>query len=291
MQPTPLKIAIAIATTVVLWASAFVAIRAALPAYGPIYLAVLRFLVASAVLAIYAPFSRMRLPERRDLPRIMLCGLVGIAGYNLALNTGEQTVTAGAASLLANTGPIWTALLAIWILGERLRVWGWVGIAISFMGAAIIAWGEQRGLGLSWGAGLVLLAAIQLSLYSVFQKPLLQRYRPVEVATYAIWAGTLLLLPFAAGLPAVVAAAPLQSTLAAIFLGIGPAALAYITWAVALAHLPAARASSFLYLVPAIALLIAWLWLGEVPGALSLIGGAFAIGGVIVVATLGGRNK
>jgi drug/metabolite transporter (DMT)-like permease len=42
--------------------------------------------------------------------------------------------------------------------------------------------------------------------------------------------------------------------------------------------------------VPAIALLIAWLWLGEVPGALSLIGGAFAIGGVIVVATLG-RQK
>jgi drug/metabolite transporter (DMT)-like permease len=290
MQPTPLKIAIAIATTVVLWASAFVAIRAALPDYGPIYLAVLRFLVASAVLGIYALFSRMRLPERQDLPRIALCGLVGIAGYNLALNTGEQTVTAGAASLLANTGPIWTALLALWILGERLRVWGWVGIAISFTGAAIIAWGEQRGLGISWGAGLVLLAAIQLSLYSVFQKPLLQRYRPVEVATYAIWAGTLLLLPFAAGLPAVVAAAPLQSTLAAIFLGIGPAALAYITWAVALAQLPAARAASVLYLVPAIALLIAWLWLGEVPGALSLIGGAFAIGGVIIVATLG-RQK
>lgn len=54
----------------------------------------------------------------------------------------------------------------------------------------MIAWGEQQGLGLSWGAGLVLLAAIQLSLYSVLQKPLLLRYRPVEVATYAIWAGT-----------------------------------------------------------------------------------------------------
>lgn len=66
----------------------------------------LRFLVASTVLAIYALIMRIRLPAWRDLPRIALCGLVGIAGSNLALNTGEQTVTAGAASLLVNTGPI-----------------------------------------------------------------------------------------------------------------------------------------------------------------------------------------
>jgi drug/metabolite transporter (DMT)-like permease len=279
----------AIGTTVVLWASAFVAIRAALPGYRPEHLALLRFLVASAVLAIYALATRMRMPARSDLPRILLAGLVGITGYNLALNTSEQTVSAGSASLLVNTGPIWTALIAMVVLGERLRIWGWVGIAVSFVGATIIALGEGAGISGNLGTLLVLLAALLLSSYSIIQKPLLTRYRPVEVATYAIWAGTLALLPFGSGLPAAIAAAPFEATAAVIFLGIGPAALAYVAWAIALTRLPASRAASFLYLVPAVAILIAWFWLGEIPHTLALLGGSLAIGGVVIVGVLGKR--
>jgi drug/metabolite transporter (DMT)-like permease len=293
MQGGKLITAAAVGTTVVLWASAFVAIRAALPGYSPAHLALLRFLVASAALTIYAVATRMPLPERRDLPRIIIAGLVGITGYNLALNTGEQSVTAGVASLLVNTGPIWTALIAMVLLGERLRLWGWVGIAVSFTGAATIVLGERGSLGgqesLGWGAGLVLIAALLLSLYSVVQKPLLQRYRPVQVATYAIWAGTLALIPFGIGLPAAVASAPIAATAAVVFLGVGPAALAYVAWAIALTRLPAGRAASFLYLVPAVAIGVAWLWLGEIPHPVALVGGALAIGGVVIVGVLGKR--
>lgn len=282
-----LTTALALGVTIVLWASAFVAIRAALPGYSPAHLAVLRFLVASAVLAIYAAATHMRRPAARDLPRLAATGVLGISAYNLALNTGELEVSAGAASLLVNTGPIWTALLATALLGERLRRWGWLGIGLSFAGAASIGLGEGAGVGLSRGAALVLLAAVLQSAYSVVQKPLLARYRPVEATAYAIWAGTLALLPFAPGLPEALLAAPPAATAAAVFLGIGPAALAYVAWATALARLPASRAASFLYLVPPVALLIGWLWLGELPGVVSLAGGALAIGGVVLVTRLG----
>jgi drug/metabolite transporter (DMT)-like permease len=286
-----LPVILSAGTTIIFWGSAFAAIRAGLEGYSPAHLAVLRFLVASLVLLVYALLTHMRLPPRQDLPVFFLLGFLGFTFYNLALNTGEQNIPAGPAALLIQTVPIWTVLLATLFLGERLRPWGWLGIAISFSGALVIALSKGQGFQLSWGAALILMAAISSSLYIIIQKRTLVRFRPVEITTYAIWAGTLLLLPFAFGLVEAVQAAPLHSTLAVVYLGIGPAALAYATWAYVLSRLPAGRASSLLYGVPVMAFLVAWVWLGEAPTAIDLVGGALALGGVVVVNTLGRARR
>ncbi len=282
-----LPVILSAGTTIVFWGSAFAAIRAGLEGYSPAHLATLRFLVASLALLIYALLTHIRLPPRRDLPIFFLLGFLGFTFYNLALNTGEQEIPSGPAALLIQTVPIWTALLAMLFLGERLRPWGWLGIAISFSGALVIALSESQGFQLNWGAALIMMAAISSSLYIIIQKRMLRRYSPVEITTYAIWAATLLLLPFAFGLVEAVQTAPLHSTLAVVYLGIGPAALAYATWAYVLSRLPAGRASSFLYGVPVMAFLVAWVWLGETPHPIDLLGGALALGGVVVVNTLG----
>ena len=276
--------------TVLFWGSAFAGIRAGLQAYSPTHVAALRFLVASLALGVYALATHMRLPARADLPRIFLLGLLGFAFYNLALNIGEQHIAAGPSALLIQTAPIWTTLLAIAFLRERLRPWGWAGIAISFTGALVLALGKGDAFDLRWGAALILSASFSMSAYNIIQKQMMARYRPVEITAYALWAGTVLLLPFAWGLPAAVAAAPLSSTVAIVYLGVAPAALAYVTWAVVLSRLPASRAASFLYAVPVMAFLVGWVWLGETPHAPDIIGGLLALGGVIVVNTLGRRT-
>ncbi|MFN2270976.1 MAG: DMT family transporter, partial [Anaerolineae bacterium] len=153
--------------TLLFWASAFAAIRVGLTAYEPGHLALLRFLIASAVLGVYAVVTRMRLPEVRDLPAVLLMGLVGITLYHVPLNYGEVTVTAGAASLLISSAPTFTALLASLFLGERLKVWGWAGIGVSFVGAALIAFGEGEGVRFEPRALLILLAAVCTSLYFI----------------------------------------------------------------------------------------------------------------------------
>lgn len=271
----------ALLATVLLWASAFPAMRAVLQAYSPEHLALLRFGVASAVLGLYAAAVRLRLPARADLPGVLACGLLGVTVYHLALCFGQARVTAGSASILVNSGPVFTALLATLFLGDRLGARGWAGIGVSFAGVVLIALGEGKGFRLSAGALLILLAALAMSCYTVIQKPFLQRYRPLEFSAYSIWGGTLLMLPFAAaGLPEAVARAPLSLTLTGVYLGIFPAALAYITWTYLLSRLPAARAASLLYLVPPLAMLMAWILLREVPPALSLVGGAVALTGV-----------
>jgi drug/metabolite transporter (DMT)-like permease len=286
-QRRQLTIGVSTAVTILLWGSAFAGIRVGLQSFSPTHLALLRFLSASLALAVFAGVTRMRLPEWRDLPVIFILGLLGFAFYNIALNTGERSIASGPAALLIQTVPIWTVLLATIFLTERLNALGWVGIGIGFSGALVIALGKGQGLTMGWSAGLIVLAAISASAYNVIQKRMMSRYRPVEITTYAIWAATLLLLPFSSGLLGAVRAAPAAGTLAVVYLGVGPAAVAYATWAVVLSRLPAGRAASFLYAVPIVAFLIGWVWLRETITPADVIGGLLALGGVGVVNTLG----
>jgi drug/metabolite transporter (DMT)-like permease len=280
----------ALTGTVFLWASSYSAIRVGLDTFGPGQVALARLAVASLVLAPYALAARMRFPDKRDLPAVVLCGFLAFGVYHVVLNYGQITVSAGAASILIGTAPIFTALWATAFLGEHLRAWGWVGFAMGLFGATLVSVGEGGGFGLDPGALLVLLAAICVSVYFVLQKPYLAKYGALPFTTYAIWVGTLISLFFLPGLVAQAGAASAGSLVSMLYLGVFPTALGYVTYAYAFSRMPASRAVSFLYLIPVMAYLIAWVWLGEVPATLSVVGGGVALSGVVIVNTLGKRR-
>jgi drug/metabolite transporter (DMT)-like permease len=274
---------LSLVVAVVLWGSAPVAIRVALRGYPPGQLAFLRFGMASILLALYGLFAGLRLPRRADLLMLILSGAIGITFYNTVLNYGLQTVPAGAASFLVASTPIWTSLLAVVFLGERLNGLGWSGILLSFVGIGLIARERGHGLHFSPGAVLIGLNAICYAIYMILQKRLLGRYQALEFTYYSFWAGSLLMIPFGHGAWTSIQSAESQATWALIYLGVFPAAIANVAWAYTMSHIPASRVSSFLYLMPVSTVVIAWLWLGEIPTALTWTGGALALAGVSLV--------
>jgi drug/metabolite transporter (DMT)-like permease len=211
-RPFDTKTTVSLMVTLLFWSSAYTGIRVGVQSFSPFHMALYRFLVASLALAVYALITRMHLPDLRDLPLILLSGCIGISIYHTALNYGEITVTAGAASFLIGLSPIFTALLAAAFLGERLKGNAWLGMAICFLGTTLIAFGESRGLHFSSGALVVLLATLSFSVFFIIQKPLLAKYKPFDLTTYSIWAGTLCLLVFLPGFFQALGKAPCRPT-------------------------------------------------------------------------------
>lgn len=282
---------VAIVVALLLWASAFAGIRAGLRDYGPGQVALLRFGTASFVLFVYASLTRMRLPDRRDVPTIAAAGFIGISVYHVALNFGEQTVTAGAAALLISTSPIFTAILSAAVLKEHITPIGWAGILVSFGGVALIAFGEGGDLSLNSDALIIVLAAFAASLYMIVGKRPLRRYTALEFTTYMIWAGTVPMLVFAPGLIEQLPGAAPASTWAVVFLGVFPGAVSYVLWSYALSRMPASVLATFLYAQPVNATVIAWIWLSELPSALAIVGGVISLAGVVAVNVRGVSEK
>ncbi|MGW2959578.1 DMT family transporter [Streptomyces sp. NPDC001220] len=280
--PRPLP-ALAAVVTVVLWASAFVAIRSAGDSYSPGALALGRLFSGSLALGLLCLVRREGLPPRSAWRGIGISGVLWFGFYMVALNWGEQQVDAGTAALVVNVGPLLIALLGARLLGDPMPPRLLAGMAVSFAGAVTVGLSMAGGGGSSvLGVVLCLLAAVAYAAGVVSQKPALARASALQVTTYGCLVGTVACLPFAGQLVRQVADAPLSATLDMVYLGVFPTALAFTTWAYALARTTASRMGATTYAVPALVVLMSWLALGEVPGLVTLAGGVLCLAGVAV---------
>lgn len=286
------RAALAVGTTVLLWASAFVSIRDAGRYLDPGPLTLGRMGVATVVLLSVWALRREGLPDRRAWPGIVVAGVLWFGVYMLALNWGEQLVDAGTAALVVNIGPILIALLGGWILKEGFAPRLFIGIAVSFAGVLVVSLsmsGDAAGSVL--GVVLCLVAAVTYAIGIVAQKPTLRYASPLQFTTFGCAIAAVLCLPFAPTLSTGLGEAPVAAALHVLYLGVFPTAVAFITWAYALNLTTAGKMGATTYVVPALVVLMSWLLLGETPSWLTLVGGALCLLGVAVSRSRGRRPE
>jgi drug/metabolite transporter (DMT)-like permease len=280
LRTSPLPL-LAVAVTLLLWSSAFVAIRHLGDSFSPGGLSLGRLVVGSVALGVVLALRGWTTPRRRDWPGLVVIGLLWFGLYNVALNAGELRVDAGTAAMLIQLSPVLVAVLATVFLGERATPMLGVGLLVAFAGVVLIATStSDRGELDPVGVLLCLVSAVAYAVSLIFQKPLVSRLSAVEVTWIACTVGAVACLPFAPGLVRDAAAASASDLAWVVYLGVFPTAIAFSTYAFALSTMTAGNLSVTTYLVPPITVLLSWVFLSEAPPAMAYVGGAMCLVGV-----------
>jgi drug/metabolite transporter (DMT)-like permease len=274
---------VAVGITLVLWASAFVAIRHLGETFSPGALSLGRLAVGTIALGVVLLPRGWRAPTRAEWVRLVAIGALWFGLYNVALNAGEQRLDAGTAAMLIQLAPVLVAVLAALFLGERATPALGVGLVVAFTGVVLIATSTSEDSSRDWwGVGLCLLSAAAYAVSMVLQKPLVARLPAIQVTWVACAVGTVTCLPFTGGLVTEVQSASLADLGWVVYLGVFPTAIAFSTYAFALSRMSAGNLSVTTYLVPPITVLMSWVVLAEAPPAMAYVGGVLCLVGVAI---------
>ena len=279
-----------------IWGVNFSIVKVALNEFEPLAFNALRFPLAAAALGwIMFRGAEDLMPQREDIPRILLLGLVGNVLYQLAFIIGLDWTYAGNASLLLATTPVWTVILSVAAGHEQPNRWVIIGIIGTLVGMVLVVIGsdDQLTLGSTTLRGdlLMIIGSIFWSVYTVAGAKPVARYGALRMTTWTLWVGTPVL--FGAGIPSLLqtdfTGVSVTAWWAIFYAGLFALALAYVIWYHGVEKLGNSRTAVYSNLVPVWALITAWIWLGERPEILQLLGAVSILIG-LTISRLGQRS-
>lgn len=250
----------------------------------PMAISFWRCAAGAAALAPFAGRSLRRVTSRQlRLPAV--AGLF-LAAHFATWITSLELTTVAASVLLVTSSPAFVAVLAWWLLGERLRSVAWVGIVLTVIGAALIAGGDLSGARLE-GNLLALAGAVTVGVYMLVGQVSRRELGILaySVVTYSV-AG-LALLPLCFLLGAALWGYDAQTWWALLGLLIGPQLLGHTVLNYVLKDLGATTVAVAVMAEPLIAAILAYMLFGQVPPLLIYPGGAAIMVGIYIVSTRG----
>ena len=269
--------------SVFLWASAFPLTKVAQQQFTSIPLGFLRCTVAAIFLIIIGKCCHIRLPQKKHIPLFFVSGGLGFTGYMITFNTGILTLTSATSSIIIAVTPILTAIVASNLYKEKIKPIGWAAITAAFIGVLILLLWEgvfSINIGLIWTVG----AAIVFCGYNIMTRKLsAMGYNALEIVTYSMICGAILLGFWAEDGLHQLAGASMSHIIALIYLGALPSATAYFTWGKAMSYAErTSEVTNFMFVTPLLSTIMGFIILHEVPNAGTFIGGAIIIISIVV---------
>jgi drug/metabolite transporter (DMT)-like permease len=270
----------------VLWGLNWPAVRIALEEIPPWTLRAAGLLLAGLMLAGIALLRGRSLAVRRGhWLRLAAAGILSIAVFNVLLAFAQLAAATSRAAIVTFTMPIWAALLARVVLGERFRRSSIIGLGLGVAGLAALGWPLLRAGELSIGLLYALMAGVSWAAGTVITKGFPTDAPPLAVAAWqlligAACAGAGMLIFEGWPSPRPFARATLLAFSYHVLLA---QALAYYLWFEVVPRVPAGTATLGTLMVPAVGVLGATLFLGERPTATDYLGLALVVGAAATI--------
>ena len=282
-----------------MWAAQYAAYKTASNQMGPVTVSAWTFLLAAIILLPFLLKERFSLAAgktrrwtKRDRIGFVVIGIFGLVPASAFLAWGTERSTASNAALIYLTVPILTAVLACFILGERMTWIRWLSLAVSLAGVLFLSRSDLRQQALARGefvSGnvLILLACASSSFYNVYSKDLLRRFTAFEVLVYGYAMALALSIPMLIGAEplswSAVRAYTFATWLSVLVLSVFSWGLAMVLWMFVLRRIDVSQASVSIYLLPFLGVLISAVTLHEHITGSMLIGGAITLAGAVMI--------
>ena len=268
-----------------LWAAAFVAVKVALWSSPPFFLMASRFLVAGVLLLAYGRLRGQSLPATAGYwARHAALGLLNYALYLGLTAVALRHLSVGTGAVLASTNPLLLAVVAAWLLKERLTLWKVVGLLTTFGG---VVWIMRHRMGDQDRPGpmaLILLAiALLVAGTILFKRRRLTQNLVVVNGVQLLIAELALMIPSLLFEPVGSVRFTASFLAAQAFLVFGVSCAGMGIWFWLLSHGDATRASAYFFLNPVLGLFLAALFLGELLSPRDFVGSAAVALGIYLV--------
>ncbi|MCT2534485.1 DMT family transporter [Aquibacillus koreensis] len=291
MTPLRLKITASLYATMAVsfWGVSFVSMKAVLEKLDPFSLLVLRFGIGSLFLLSLLLVKRVRLRiSFTYIPQLIVLGILGVFVHQLLQATALLTINASSAGWLISFSPIFTVILSMLFLHEKMSFRKAIGMVLAITGVLLVTAtrnGSSIDFAMNIGFFLIILSTLNWAIYSVLLKKLAIPYPALLVTFYMSLLGFLLTTPFIIRnkgwelLPTL----NYVEWSHLVFLGVFVSGVGYWYWGKSLEVLEASKVSTFIYLEPIATFIAAILILHEQIFLISITGGIIIIIGVIIV--------
>jgi len=265
-----------------IWGLNWVIMKTANNYFPPILFVAWRFGSGALILAAIAYWKKIPLPDAKLLPWIILTGILQLTLNNVAAQVGMKSISAGMAAVLNYTAPLWTAILAHFVLNERLTRKKLFGVLLAIVGLYVLM--GLQGVEDLTAAFIIIAGAIFLALSNIVVKLRLSKCDMFQLTTWQMIFGAAALIIYTSLVPQGEIIWGVPAVLCVLYNGALASALTFFLWNYVLVHIEAGVASIATLVAPVVGVLGGVIILGE-PFTVHIVSGMFFIfAGIILVA-------